>query len=565
MLSLKKLKSAVIIGALAVTALGGLTSPVAAQRPAVQQNGTLSYGQAGFVGEPINLNVVKADIRELLNYITTEYGVNFVIDQSVGKVEVTVNVNDVPWNLALDAVLKANGLGVEVNGSILRVAAVKTLAEERAIQQEIANSRLDGSTLYTEYLRLNYASACNSSSGPQFVGGIVDNGDGKSVGVDTGAAGGGQGSILPIIRRRLSRRGGIECEPRSNTLIITDVRENIDAVRQLISLLDQPEPQVEVEARVVVATRSFTRDLGVQLRIASDIRGGNGTVFGGTQPTDTNGTPTFPIANPNLTSAQTVVGLVLNAFGTAQISAVLQAGERKGQAKVIASPRITAMNNQEAEIVSGSQIPVVTAQAGGASGGGSGAAGGQLFTTTFVSVPLRLSVKPRITDAGTVLMDVVTENNSVDTSFNNSTGTPGINTQKMKTTVLVPDGGTTIVGGAIIDNEGETRSRTPGLSGIPILGNLFKTKNTSRSTSEVLFFITPRIYRPDYQGNPTSGVVNPNGNRSTTLIQPVPLGNPATNSTDINGGQPNNPNFPAQGVPAAVPTGSVDNAPARRP
>jgi type IV pilus assembly protein PilQ len=229
------------------------------------------YGQPGFVGEPINLNVVNADIRDILNYITEQYGVNFVIDSSVGPVLVTVNVQDVPWNVALDAVLKANRLGIEVNGNILRVATTEVLAKEADTQKIINDSRLDASPLVTEFIRLNYARASGTlaqaaGSTGAFSGGSTNLSFSGGAGGDSTGGSGDQG-LLPIISRRLSRRGSIEVDGRSNTLIITDVRENIDAVRQLVAILDQPEPQVEIETRIVIAQRNFSRDLGAQLSL----------------------------------------------------------------------------------------------------------------------------------------------------------------------------------------------------------------------------------------------------------------------------------------------------------
>jgi type IV pilus assembly protein PilQ len=221
--------------------------------------------------------------------------------------------------------------------------------------------------------------------------------------------------------------------------------------------------------------------------------------------------------------ANTVIGLTTGIFGTAQISAAITAAESRGQAKVVATPRVTALNNRPAQIESGQQIPVVTPQTGA---GGTG--GVLVFTTTFVSVPLRLSVTPQITDAGTVVLRVTAENNSVNTSVAVN-GTPGIDTQRMQTEVLVPDGGTTVIGGVLADNETELQNRTPGLGSIPVLGNLFKRKLTTRQTNEILFFITPRIYRPDYAGRPTTGAVS-NGTRTVTIPQPVPLGNPPSNT-----------------------------------
>ena len=518
------------------------------------------YGQPGFVGEPINLNVVNADIRDILNYITEQYGVNFVIDASVNAVPVTVNVQDVPWNVALEAVLKANRLGIEVNGNILRVATTDVLAREAETQKVINDSRLDASPLVTEFIRLNYARASGTlaqaaGSTGAFSGGSTNLSFSGGAGGDATGGGGDQG-LLPIISRRLSRRGSIEVDGRSNTLIITDVKENIDAIRQLVAILDQPEPQVEIETRIVIAQRNFSRDLGAQLSLGVANMGRGGLANVSTLPTQQNsgngsgggsgsgsgsggsgqnsGTPpggnpfsvfgglggtTQPGPSLAAAAASTVIGLTTGLFGTAQISMLISLAESRGQAKTVATPRVTALNNRPAQIESGSQIPVQTTQA---------ASGTAVVTTTFVSVPLRLSITPQITDAGTVVLRVTIENNTINTGIAVG-GVPGIDTQRMQSEVLVPDGGTTVMGGVLADTEGEAQQRTPGLASIPIVGNLFKRKLTTRQNSEILFFITPHIYRPDYQGRPTAGAVS-NGQRSITIPQPVPLGNPPSNT-----------------------------------
>jgi type IV pilus assembly protein PilQ len=515
------------------------------------------YGQPGFVGESINLNVVNADIRDILNYITEQYGVNFVIDSSVGAVPVTVNVQDVPWNVALEAILKANRLGIEVNGNILRVATNEVLATEAATQRVINDSRLDASPLVTEFIRLNYARASGTlaqaaGSTGAFSGGSTNLSFSGGAGGDATGGSGDQG-LLPIISRRLSRRGSIEVDGRSNTLIITDVKENIEAIRQLVAILDQPEPQVEIETRIVIAQRNFSRDLGAQLSAGVVNFGSGGLANVGTLPAGAGGSgggsgsgsgsgsggstsagrsgpnpfgvfgglagTTQPVPTLGAAAANTVIGLTTGLFGSAQISLLLSLAESKGQAKTVATPRVTALNNRPAQIESGSQIPVQTTQA---------ASGTAVITTTFVSVPLRLSITPQITDVGTVVLRVTIENNTLNTAIAVS-GVPGIDTQRMQSEVLVPDGGTTVMGGVLADTEGETQQRTPGLASIPVVGNLFKRKVTSRQNSEILFFITPHIYRPDYQGRPTAGAVS-TGPRSTTIPQPVPLGNPPTNT-----------------------------------
>lgn len=490
----------------ALMIVSSLTLGIAAQKVEPQQQGRM-YGDPGFRGEPINLKIVNMDIRDVLAYITEQYGINFVIDRSVQSVPVTVNINDIPWNVALDSILASQELGVRVNGSILRVASAKTLEEEAIRDQKIREGQLDSSPLYTEFIRLNYARAGATSAGGDFSGGQPS---GESAGGGTGDAG-----ILGIIRRRLSRRGAVEVHPSSNTIIITDVRQNIDAIRQLVVLLDQPEPQVEVEARIVIAQRNFLRDIGLQIGFRgnpfTDTTGGSITGQTG------RGTDNIPTG---------LIQLTTGIFGTAQITAALNLAESKGQSKTIASPRVTALNNKEATIESGSQIPVTTLQRSG----GDEESGTLVFTTTFVQVPLKLQVTPQISDAGTVQMHIVAENNTVDPSLSAGLGgTPGIQTQRMKTDVLVPDGGTTVIGGVLTDLEVGSKAKVPGVGDVPIIKYLFRTKTTQRNTSEILFFITPRIYRPDYEGNPTAGKVG-TSNRSTTILQPVPLGNPASNS-----------------------------------
>jgi type IV pilus assembly protein PilQ len=533
--SLQKLSEYGRRAVIAITIISTLTVAAAAQR--VEPQGKM-YGDPGFRGEPINLKVVNADIRDILNYITEQYGINFVIDSSVKDVPVTVNISDVPWNIALDSILRAQKLGIQVNGNILRVAESTALAAEGAVIRSQRDTQLDSQPLFTEFIRLNYARAASGFArgtetagttveGQQSVGG----GEGGSLSAGTGGPGSQAEGLLPIIQRRLSRRGSIEVDGRSNSLIITDVRENIDAIRQLVSILDQPEPQVEIEARIVVATRNFSRDVGVQLAgMVTGPRGSSGQ--GGTLPNPTgtggsgNGGGTtsqggiFTQPNNNLFSSipSTVIGLTTGIFGTAQISLLISAGEQKGQAKVIATPRVTTLNLQKAKIKSSTKIPITTIQPGSATGGA------VIATTQYVDVPLSLEITPQITDVGTIVLDVLAENSSTATITGGVA--PAINSQSMKTQVTVPDGGTTVVGGVLFDDERENQDRTPGLSKIPILGHLFKRKGVQRNTNEILFFITPRIYRPDFDANTgKSGVKT-----SATILQPVPLGNPPSNS-----------------------------------
>ncbi len=452
--------------------------------------------RADFTGEPINLDLRSStaksvDIRDFLRFISDQYKVNFVLDQSVKDVPITVSVQGVPWNQAMDAILRANRLGVKVEGSIVRVMTQDTVTQEDKTRQEQLLARQNATALVTDIIQLNYARAQSGGSGGGASGGASG---GSSGGSTSGAASTSGGSGLDsIIKTRLSPRGQIQADQRTNKLIVTDLPENIAAIKEIVKVLDVAESQVEIEARIVIANRNFARDLGVQLAGAAlNPSRGSGAIFtnspgssatGGLAP---NGIPGGIVGAPAAGGlggvASNVLSLTTGIFGTAQISAIITADEKKGNVKTISTPRITAQNNQTANIVNGVQIPVQTES-------------NNTLTVTFVTAALRLEITPQITNNGDVVLKVVTENNSVNTAIATKSA-PGINTQRAETTVTVPDGGTTIIGGINIDVESNSQSRTPGISRIPGLGELFKRRQVSHQTDEILFFITPRVYRP---------------------------------------------------------------------
>jgi type IV pilus assembly protein PilQ len=319
---------------------------------------------------------------------------------------------------------------------------------------------------------------------------------------------------------------------RTNSLIVTDHPENIQAIESMIAVLDKPEPQVEIEARIVIANRSFLRDIGSELGAAgvnthngatgflqtSPLRLNNGRISpGGEQSSGGSGGGTGGSGNQDQNSlgqnlvgpfatnalratANTVLSLTTGALGTSILSWALTASERKGQIRTIASPRITAQDNQTAEIVNGIQIPIQTVS-------------NNTITTTFVTAALRLEITPQIIEeTGEVMMHVVAENNSVNTAIAQALNSdiPGIDTQSAESVVRVSDGGTTVMGGITIDRESYFQNRTPGIARLPLVGNLFKRRNTERNSDEILFFITPRIVRADG----TLGPANVNPQRS---------------------------------------------------
>lgn len=464
--------------------------------PVVPRVSSADYMQEGFVGRPVNLELKNVDLRDVLRFLHNRFGVNFIVDKSVpASVPVDVSLKDVPWNQALEAILRSQGLGmVREDGKMIRVSTLASIAAEGDAQRKVQQSYVNSLPLITKIFKLKYASPVNKNTqaGPGGGGGQTQ---ASSPTFDPSSI---KTGIYAFIKNRLSSRGRIEFDGRTNSVIVTDLAQRIEIIDEIVRALDRPEPQVEIEARIVIARRNFLRDLGVQLAagVANPSRGG----FAGVSSIPGAGPANIPVGLPNLlggtvglvttpgvTDGQTLVNLTTGIIGTFQISAVIYASEQKGHLRTVAAPRITTQNNTTAEVVNGVQIPVQTIS-------------NNTITTTFVDAALRLNITPQIIiEDGAVLLSVIAENNDVS-ALRTVGGTPGINTQSATAVVLVPDGGTTVLGGINIDQENQSENRTPGLSRIPLFGNLFKRRNTSRDTQEILFFITPRIFRPELVG-----------------------------------------------------------------
>lgn len=495
--------------------------------PVVPRSSGNDYMQEGYVGRPVNLELKNVDLRDVLRFLHNRFGVNFIVDKSVpASVPVDVSLKDVPWNQALEAILKSQGLGlVREDGKMIRVSTLDSIAKEGDAQRKVQESFINSLPLVTKIFKLKYASPVskNTQAGPSGGGGQsqADNPTFDPATIRTG--------IYAFIKNRLSTRGRIEFDGRTNSVIVTDLAQRLEVIDEIVRALDRPQPQVEIEARIVIARRNFLRDLGVQLAagVANPSRGGFAGIssipgFGEASipdPTTVTGIGGNVGLNttPTVTDGQTLVNLTTGIIGTFQISAVIYASEQKGQLRTVAAPRITTQNNTTAEVVNGVQIPVQTIS-------------NNTITTTYVDAALRLNITPQIiVEDGAVLLSVIAENNDVS-ALRTVGGTPGINTQSATAVVLVPDGGTTVLGGINIDQENQQENRTPGLSRIPLFGNLFKRRNTNRDTQEILFFITPRIFRPELVGltqesslrsndiTITPVIVGGDGNQSVTIV-----------------------------------------------
>jgi len=397
-----------------------------------------------------------ADLRAVLRSFAEVSGLNIVIDSAVDGT-VDIKLMRVPWDQALDVILKSNKLSYLVEGNVVRIVPLSVLDAENLARQRLADSQAPAS-LETRTFALNYAQAAE---------------------------------LEPLLKIAvLSKFGYIQHDKRTNVLIVRDIPERLDATADLITTLDRAEPQVEIEARIVQTTRDSARALGVQWggtgRVAPELGNTTGLNFpntgsagGRVVDTERNAAP-GTIVNMPATAATTAIGLALGSInGAVNLDVALSALERTGNTRILSSPRVTTQNNKQAEMTQGVQIPIQKEQ-------------NNTVTIEFKDAALKLLVTPRITGANTVIMDVELENASPGERVRDI---PSIDTQRAKTSVQVSDGATTIIGGILLSREQSTQDRTPVLHRLPLLGWLFKRDDHSDQSRELIIFITPRIVR----------------------------------------------------------------------
>lgn len=414
-----------------------------------------------FSGELISLELKDADLKDFFRLIGEISGLNIVLDPDV-KGNLTIFLNDVPWDQALDVVLKNNSLGKQLDGNVLRIASNPTLEAEEAQRKRLSDARVLSAELQTETRVLSYAKAADLSL---------------------------------VLKKVLSPRGDIIVDVRTNSMIISDIPGKFQAIDALIKQLDKKIKQVEIEARVIAATRDFLRDIGVQFGALYNNNAQNklaGAVPG--NPFSRNPPPSVTMdpgqsggANDSLpfisnlganapTSAISFFGGFTNDF---LVDVIISAAERRGSAKLISKPKIITQDNIEGFVQQGVKIPVQTTI-------------NNTVSVQFFDFSLKLTVTPQITDEGTIVLKVDVENSTPDFS-RQVQGVPTVNTQQTKTTVLVNNGGTVVVGGVLIDNEQVNVRQVPGFGSIPVIGNLFKNRSVNKQTQELIFFLSPKI------------------------------------------------------------------------
>jgi type IV pilus assembly protein PilQ len=416
-----------------------------------------------YTGEPISVNLKDVDLKDFFRLIHEISGLNVVLDPNVHGT-LTVVLDDVPWDQALDIVLKNNDLARELEGNVLRIATVDTLKHEA----DGRRAQIESEALAVEKVSvtrfLSYAKAAD---------------------------------VIITVKKFLSQRGDVVADNRTNAVIINDIPKVIPTIDRLLTQLDRKTQEVEIEARVVAATRQFARDIGTQLGFAW----GNGhSAIGGNQAagsspiTTSNLTPGYvtvpgtgssgssiPLFS-NLGSTSPSSGLsFINASNNIRIDAILSLAESRGLLKVLSRPRVVTQNNIQALVKQGVRVPIVTqAQLGGPP------------TVTYVDAFLRLTVTPQITSENTIFLNVDVENTTPNFA-QQVQGNPELITQQATTQVLVTDGGTVVIGGVIQTQNSININQVPLLGNIPILGNLFRHTVVNTQNQELIFFITPRI------------------------------------------------------------------------
>jgi type IV pilus secretin PilQ/predicted competence protein len=434
-------------------------------------------GEKVYTGHPISLDFKDGDLQDIFRLFADISGMNVVVNPGVSG-KVTLKLNEVPWDQALDLILKANGLGYTVEGNVIRIARLSDLQKEESDRRKLEEEKQLAGELGTLTQRISYAKA---------------------------------GELSDVIKRAgaLSARGSINVDTRTNTMIIKDLPRFLDRSRELIAELDRPTPQVEIEARIVVTNRNFSRDLGIQWGFTQQQTAafGNTTSLAFPNSIVVNGNAIGPgggiapapeggvVANAGIGPANrgylinlpaatinSGIGISLgNILGNFNLDVALTALESQGRGRLLSTPKVTTQNNQPAEIKQGVQIPIQTVA-------------NNTVTVQFKDAVLTLKVTPQITEAGTVILGLEVENNAADFS-REVNGIPPINTQSAKTQVLVRDGATAVIGGIYQSSEQTQQDRTPFLSSLPIVGHLFRNRSIRSENNELLLFITPRIIK----------------------------------------------------------------------
>ncbi|MBD3812916.1 MAG: type IV pilus secretin PilQ [Betaproteobacteria bacterium] len=449
-------------------------------------------GKVKYTGEKLSLNFQNVEVRSVLQVIADFTGLNIVASDTVTG-NLTLRLKDVPWDQALDLILQTKGLDKRQNGNVIWIAPKDELMTKEKLEFEAKNQVADLEPLTTEYIQLNYMRADEAKSMLYGSTGSLNSASGEAVncsaqaqGLKGSAALAAQQSQGNEEQKILTKRGRATYELKTNTLIITDTARKIQEVRELLARLDVPARQVMIEARVVVATDGWSRDLGARLGFKAINQvgniGGDSHVIGGVD-----GTPSTPGQATGLGQALPAdnghANLALSLLNLANgnlLSLELRALEADNRGKVISNPRVMTSNQKPAVILNGTQVPYIAP-----------AALGTPPTVTFKDAFLCLLVDPQILNNDSIILTVEVQKDAV--RFIPGITDPAIDTKRIKTQVRVTNGETLVLGGIFDGGENSTVSKVPLLGDVPVFGNLFKTTTKENSKTELIIFLTPRI------------------------------------------------------------------------
>jgi len=447
-----------------------------------EDGSTLFSETKEYEGQRLTLNFQDIETRAVLQLLAETSGRNIVVSDTV-QGNVTLRLRNVPWDQALDIVMTTKGLDMRQNGNVIIVAPAEEIAARETADLEAKRAISELEPMYSEFLQVNYAKASDLAA------------------LISGEGGGGN-SLL-------SDRGSIAVDDRTNTLLVQDTAERLQDIRRMVTTLDIPIKQVLIESRIVVVNDDFSRDLGIRLGVTAlneNSAGDGGQFYSGTgagtntmvtSAIDNLGDPAngtiFPVAVPSLQNRYNVNVPIADAAGRFALAVLesdflvdleLTALEAEGRGEIVSTPRVITANQKEARIEQGVEIPYQQAASSGAT------------TVQFKKAVLSLTVTPQITPDNNIIMDLTVHKDSVGDII--STGglggtVPSIDTRAVETQVLVADGQTVVLGGIYETERRETISKVPFLGDIPILGNLFKSKQRVDNKAELLIFVTPRI------------------------------------------------------------------------
>ena len=437
-----------------------------------EEQASVRKDQYGYKGEKLSLNFQNIEVRAVLQLLAEFTGLNLVTSDTV-QGNVTLRLKNVPWDQAMDIILKTKGLAMRQNGNVMLIAPATEIAAREKQELEAQKQLVELEPLYSEIVEVNFAKASDVAT-------ILDSGEG-----DDDSAG------------FLSSRGSVTVDERTNSLLLRDTAKNLVQINELIEQLDIPVRQVLIESRIVIANNDFTDELGVRFGVATE--GGNNAVSGTLNDIQISGdqlTTSQAIGAPVANSVATNQGLNVNLpvaapagsiglalaklpFGTI-LQLELSAMQAEGKGEIVSSPRVITSNQQTALIEQGTEIPYQEASSSGAT------------SVSFKEAVLKLEVTPQITPDDRVVMDLKVNKDSVGTIFN---GVPSIDTRSVETQVLVDNGETVVLGGVYEQTNIDSVTKVPFFGDLPYLGALFKTTLKQYDKAELLIFVTPKIVK----------------------------------------------------------------------